>query len=192
MSYQIGQKVFAVHFKYRSATLHRYFYTQPFLFCDEVPETIQFLKLTVVSKHAVRINGEVPTKEAAHHGFLLRDESGHTFACQYPNAAADVKFAEGCRRFSFYDTGGQLEEWLLKNPYDFYSLEGALEKLYQLIQVTDVENISPTDSRRQRHEDRRSAMMRFYNRVIQEFHEKFPDEPTDRFHLIQAAEHVHG
>lgn len=185
MSYQIGQKVFAVHFKYRSATLHRYFYTQPFLFCDEVPESIKFLELKVVSTHAVYANGDDRTKPPAYRGYLLRDKEGHLFACQYPLAGQDVMTNEGCQRYNFHDSGEALGEWLLKNPYDFHSLDGAMKKLHQLIEATNVEHVNPGDPY-PRIQTRRSKMIQFYNRVVREFEEEFPNETMEKFELIHA------
>jgi hypothetical protein len=186
MSYQIGQKVFAVHFKYRSATLHRYFYTQPFLFCDEVPLVIKFLELKVVSTHAVYAEGDDRTKPPMHRGYLLRDKKGHLFACQYPHAAKDMETQEGCQRINFHGSGDALGNWLLTNPYDFHLLDGALKKLRLLIEATNVDNINPGDPH-PRNESRRSKMIRFYNRVIKEFREEFVSEPVDKFELIHTT-----
>jgi hypothetical protein len=186
MSYRIGQKVFAVHFKYHSATLHRYFYTQPFLFCDDVPVSIKFLELKVVSTHAVYVEEDNRAKPPMHRGYLLQDKEGHLFACQYPYAAKNMDEAEGCQRFNFHEGGEALGNWLLENPYDFHSLEGAMKKLRQLIESTKVDYVNPGEPhpRAQTHRDK---IIQFYNRVIKEFEAEFPDETPSKFEFIHAT-----
>jgi hypothetical protein len=189
MPYQIGQKLFAVHFKHRSATLQQFFYTQPFVFCDETPQVIKFLELQVVTRHTVRAMSEDRTKEPSHKGYILRDTRDHQlFACQYPQAAYSAAERADYNRFNVMADGSALADWLLKNPYDFYHLDAMMEKLREMITATGLEAATTCDASRLRQWDRHTAMVRFHNRVIKEFYEEFPDAPPNKFELISPKE----
>jgi hypothetical protein len=179
MPYRIGQKVFAVHFRYRSATLQQFFYTQPFLVTDEAPQFIKFLELQVVTRHAGRPSNE---------GFLLRGTNGHLFACQYPHATQGVVTPEDYQRFNIHADGDELAEWLLKHPYDYCHLDVCMRKLREMIAAAGPDSVVTVDRSRLRNHDRYIAMVDFHNRIVNEFRMQFPSEPIDRFELILPKE----
>ncbi len=177
MRFHVNQNLFAVHFGYNVNVPRTYgFYSQPMLWDNIEPDDINFVKLTVTEHHKVP-DAHAPDTEAKYDGYLLKNDAGQVFANQYPHASYGQTSDEGNRRFAVHITkSGELDKLQEENEkavFEYYLLSDVLEKIQRGIK--DLGEIPATEARYQQCIEKRDLLQNFYNRIVKEFGEKYPD-----------------
>lgn len=177
MRFQVNQNLFAVHFGYNANVPRTYgFYPIPLLFDNVEPDDINFVKLTVTEHHKVPYVYD-DKAELKYDGYLLKNDVGVVFANQYPRASYDQLSDEFNRRFAVHITeSGVLDKMQEENEkavFEYHLLSDVLEKIQRGIK--DLENVKYTAENEHRLREKRAALIKFYDRIVKEFSEKYAD-----------------
>lgn len=177
MRYRVEQNLFAVHFGYNLHIPRTYgFYTHPLMWDNIEPDDINIIKLTVTEHHKVPDNYDTEGK-LDYDGYLLKSEDGQTFTNQYPRASYGQLSDDGNRRFTIHikDTDS-LDKVRNGNPkaiFELHLLSEVLEKIKRGIK--ELGEIPKTAERYNSCQEKRAALIKFYDRIVKEFGEKHPD-----------------